>query len=475
MANAKISALSSATTPLAGTEVVPIVQTSTKKVTVDNLTAGKAVPMLSMTPGSPNAIGVNVTPNNWLSGYIALEFAYGAIQGSGSQLMLLNNAYRNTSGNWTYKNSAAANLLALDSGAYYFYNAASGTAGNTFSWTTIGAMGSGGMTTSGTLDPFGRGYSKIVASNGGSGASAVCVNAATGNAAFVDLGVNGTRSGSLYGDATTFEVAAIGASVPMYLTTNGNYRVIIETGGDFRPASNDAINLGNGTARWKEVFAINGTINTSDARLKTAVTPLSDSEIAAAQDIAAEIGTFQWLDSVEKKGADKARHHAGVTVQRVMEIMQSHGLEPTKYAFICYDEWQEDAKEVEDENGDIVKEFEVVKTVTKEVEKQEVKVIDGRAILQTVKTLETEQVVQPMPVVDEAGQPVMIDSPEQRDDEGNMIVEASKHPMMHYEPVMEKITKRFKRVVMNPAGNCYALRHEQLLMFIVRGLLQKTM
>tara|TARA_S200002703_G_C3800562_1_gene247384 strand:+ start:2937 stop:3770 length:834 start_codon:yes stop_codon:yes gene_type:complete len=44
MADKKISALDTATTPLAGTEVLPIVQGgATKKVSVDNLTAGKVV------------------------------------------------------------------------------------------------------------------------------------------------------------------------------------------------------------------------------------------------------------------------------------------------------------------------------------------------------------------------------------------------------------------------------------------------
>lgn len=44
MSNSKISALTSATTPLAGTEVLPIVQSSaTTQVTVANLTAGRAV------------------------------------------------------------------------------------------------------------------------------------------------------------------------------------------------------------------------------------------------------------------------------------------------------------------------------------------------------------------------------------------------------------------------------------------------
>jgi len=50
MADKKISALTASTTPLAGTEVLPIVQSgSTVKVAVSDLTAGRAVSMLSLT------------------------------------------------------------------------------------------------------------------------------------------------------------------------------------------------------------------------------------------------------------------------------------------------------------------------------------------------------------------------------------------------------------------------------------------
>lgn len=50
MADTKISALPASTTPLAGSETLPIVQSGvTKKVSVDNLTAGKNVPMNAVT------------------------------------------------------------------------------------------------------------------------------------------------------------------------------------------------------------------------------------------------------------------------------------------------------------------------------------------------------------------------------------------------------------------------------------------
>jgi hypothetical protein len=60
MADKKISQLTAATTPLAGTEVLPIVQGgSTVKVSVDDLTAGKAVSAsaLTVSGGTVNGVG----------------------------------------------------------------------------------------------------------------------------------------------------------------------------------------------------------------------------------------------------------------------------------------------------------------------------------------------------------------------------------------------------------------------------------
>jgi hypothetical protein len=62
MADSKISALPASTTPLAGTEVLPIVQSSTtKQVSVANLTAGRTFDALGMTLTSTDA-GANEAP-----------------------------------------------------------------------------------------------------------------------------------------------------------------------------------------------------------------------------------------------------------------------------------------------------------------------------------------------------------------------------------------------------------------------------
>ena len=56
MANVKISGLPSATTPLAGTEVLPIVQGGvTDQVSIANITAGRAIAALSITTGTYKA------------------------------------------------------------------------------------------------------------------------------------------------------------------------------------------------------------------------------------------------------------------------------------------------------------------------------------------------------------------------------------------------------------------------------------
>ena len=57
MANSKISALTAATTPVAGTEVLPIVQSSaTKQLSIANLTAGRAISATQLTLTTGNLI-----------------------------------------------------------------------------------------------------------------------------------------------------------------------------------------------------------------------------------------------------------------------------------------------------------------------------------------------------------------------------------------------------------------------------------
>lgn len=106
-----------------------------------------------------------------------------------------------------------------------------------------------------------------------------------------------------------------------------------------RPVFDDYSILGSPPYRWAEVFAVNGAINTSDARHKTDPRDMTSEEIACAADIARLPCVFRWLHAIEDKG-EEARLHIGPTVQAVITSMESHGLDPMRYGFVCYDEWE---------------------------------------------------------------------------------------------------------------------------------------
>ena len=122
--------------------------------------------------------------------------------------------------------------------------------------------------------------------------------------------------------------------------------------GVFRPTTDNTQDLGASALRWKEIFAGNAVINTSDERLKTFYT-IEENEKQSALEIKQNISKFKWNDAIIEKGVDRVRIHFGEGAQTVMDLMESHNLIPADYSFICYNEWEEEeALFNEDENGD---------------------------------------------------------------------------------------------------------------------------
>jgi len=154
-------------------------------------------------------------------------------------------------------------------------------------------------------------------------------NSDSGGAAGPAVFVSANRSISI-GFGTSFSSSSGGTVTAV---------VAIEPG-IFRPASDASASCGGASYRWSTVYASTGTINTSDAREKTAVAPLTPAELAASKALAAELGSFRFLSAVAAKGAVDARMHIGMTVQRAMDVMTAHGLNPLAYGFICHDTWQ---------------------------------------------------------------------------------------------------------------------------------------
>lgn len=154
----------------------------------------------------------------------------------------------------------------------------------------------------------------------------------------IDLGVCGGSSefyvGTVAGDSV---LRATSGALWVGISSQG----LKFSSGVIAPNTDNTVALGGSSNRFSVVYAGTGAINTSDAREKTAVAPLTAAELAASVALAREVGTFRFLAAVAEKGGD-ARMHVGMTVQRAIEVMQAHGLDPMAYGFICHDEWPDD-------------------------------------------------------------------------------------------------------------------------------------
>lgn len=150
----------------------------------------------------------------------------------------------------------------------------------------------------------------------------------------------GIRIQASTGWSTTSTQCGITFATTAQGSTKRTDRWAITSDGTLSPAQDNTYAIGSSVSRATSIFATNGTIQTSDARMKTDVRKMSDAELSAAKDIAREFGFFQWIERVKTEG-DAARWHAGITVQRVISIMTSYGLDPMAYGFVCYDSWEE--------------------------------------------------------------------------------------------------------------------------------------
>lgn len=175
---------------------------------------------------------------------------------------------------------------------------------------------------------------------------------------------------------------------------------------EIRPivAQDNLVNLGSSSARWKQLFAGTSTINTSDAREKNLLGPVSaDAELLAAiGDV--ELHLFQFLDAVAQKGPDLARVHVGPTAQAVYDAIKRRGLDPHRYALWCEDPVLESV-EVE-----AIEERPVLEDVR--VERATERFEDGRVIVGVETVVVQREKVARYPVVDEQGKAVVDDDGE---------------------------------------------------------------
>ena len=104
------------------------------------------------------------------------------------------------------------------------------------------------------------------------------------------------------------------------------------------PSTDNTRTLGTAGLRWSEVFAGNGTINTSDATEKQDIAELNEAEQEVATALKGLIKKYRWIEAIERKGED-ARIHVGVMAQDVAQAFEDAGLDAERYGVFCKDVW----------------------------------------------------------------------------------------------------------------------------------------
>jgi hypothetical protein len=126
----------------------------------------------------------------------------------------------------------------------------------------------------------------------------------------------------------------------------------------------NAIDMGSSGARFDDIYATNGTIQTSDRNEKQDIEALSDAEQRVAVACKGLLRKFRWIDAVAEKG-DDARIHFGIIAQDLQDAFAAEGLDAGRYAMFISSTWWETQTEVPavdavaevlDEDGNVVTE-----------------------------------------------------------------------------------------------------------------------
>lgn len=115
-------------------------------------------------------------------------------------------------------------------------------------------------------------------------------------------------------------------------------------------ARDNAIDLGQASGRFDDIYATNATIQTSDANEKQDIEELSEAEQRVATAAKGFLRKYRWKSAVAKKG-DDARMHFGIIAQDLKGAFEAEGLDAGRYGMFIHSEWWETEETYTDDNG----------------------------------------------------------------------------------------------------------------------------
>ena len=146
--------------------------------------------------------------------------------------------------------------------------------------------------------------------------------------------------------ATVGSIASVPAGMAFYATGVNNCGWHLADNSAMLPMKNSAlsdnlVDLGSVSYRFDDIYATNGTIQTSDRNEKQDIEELTEAEQRVAVAAKGLLRKFRWIDSVEEKG-DDARIHFGIIAQDLQAAFEAEGLDAGRYAMFIHSTWTDE-------------------------------------------------------------------------------------------------------------------------------------
>ena len=107
------------------------------------------------------------------------------------------------------------------------------------------------------------------------------------------------------------------------------------------PRQDDTFDVGGTANRFDDIYATNGTINTSDRNEKQDIEALSEAEQRVAVAAKSLLRKFRWRSSVVENG-DNARIHYGIIAQDLQAAFAAEGLDAGRYGMFINTTWTDE-------------------------------------------------------------------------------------------------------------------------------------
>ncbi len=276
------------------------------------------------------------------------------------------NLFHNSDSAETYIETGTASVIQQRAGEIIFKNAASGSAGAAISFSErmridssgrllVGLTGASGFGTLESTSFTTSGPCYLARSSGNVGIGTTSVSASR----MQIKGANNTTSAYADGLKVTsnnetvymqYSWAGMNANDSMKFGIAGSEKMRINSSGQVSigttsglgnltiggtsdsarvlPATDNVGYIGESSHRWQAIYAVNGSIQTSDEREKTEI-----KETTLGLDFIKDLKpvSYKWIDGEQQNKGKDEREHQGLIAQQVAETVEKHGIDKNTF------------------------------------------------------------------------------------------------------------------------------------------------